>query len=199
MEFNGENLLFEPSTWENSNYTSVMHDYVYFPQEIVNLSGKTKLIPGREGINKYTYQVGSGKKNIDYTMKHNHVQIIKQDYVNGNLFVNNAIRKAENSVECMVANEDIRIQVQAVARIINQLDIIRKSNCINANKRKILAFFRSVLKLNSDRELFTSEQLKELKTTLTIIKNDNSDEMNSIADVEKRLRKVGLRTMVAWE
>ena len=102
-------------------------------------------------------------------------------------------------IEKMEDNDDIRIQIQYVTRIIKQLDILYKNGYISNNKRKVIVLFRSVLKLNCDNSVFSDKQLEEFKKILKLIRGYETEDTNLVLSVEKDLREAGLRTMVSWE
>ena len=106
--------------------------------------------------------------------------------------------KLEDAINSMENNDDIRLQIQCVTRVINQLDILRKSSIFDENRRKIITFLRTVMKINCDRKIFNEEQLLELKKILMLLRNKDVEFKNLII-IEKNLRKSGLRTMVPWE
>lgn len=99
----------------------------------------------------------------------------------------------------MEETEDIREQIQCVTRLFRQLDVTRKL-CMDGEKKKLIAFFYSILKMNCDNEIFTKEQLEEFRNIIKIIREEGNDtELYDIVSWEKRLRKTGLQTTISWE
>lgn len=110
-----------------------------------------------------------------------------------------AIEKAVFVIDDMEENEDIREQIQCVTRLLHQLNTIRKL-CMDREKKRLLAFFYSILKMNCDNEIFTEEQLEEFRNILKIFRGEENDtDLYNVVRWEKRLRKTGLQTMISWE
>lgn len=62
----------------------------------------------------------------------------------------------------------------------------------------MIVFFRSVLKINSDLEIFSEEQLEEFRNVMAALQNDEMEYDNFMVKMEREFRRVGLRTMVEW-
>ena len=139
------------------------------------------------------------EKKANFVLDSSYPVFAKKKAKTGKISLNVSINKAEAAIDSMENNQDIRNQIQAVTRIMTQLDIIRKNSCVTPQKRRMIALFRSILKINCDRKLFSQEHLKEFRNILDIIKQDNINEDKLTLKIEKRLREIGLRTMVSWE
>lgn len=110
-----------------------------------------------------------------------------------------AMEKADLVINDMEETEDIREQIQCVTRLLHQLDTIRKL-CMDREKKKLIAFFYSILKMNCDNEIFKKEQLEEFRNIIKKFREEENDaELYNIVSWEKRLRKTGLQTMISWE
>ena len=139
------------------------------------------------------------KSNFNYVITVPFNPSAKQEYSKGKGIINVNLDKMLDVIENMEDNDDIRIQIQYVTRIIKQLDILYKNGYISNNKRKVIVLFRSVLKLNCDNSVFSDKQLEEFKKILKLIRGYETEDTNLVLSVEKDLREAGLRTMVSWE
>lgn len=149
--------------------------------------------------NKYLMKESPIKSNINYVINVPSNSLPKQEYSKGRGLINVNLEKVLDVIENMEDNDDIRIQIQYVTRIIKQLDLLYKNGYISNNKRKVIVLFRSVLKLNCDNSVFSHKQLEEFKKILNLLRGYETDDTNLVLSVEKDLREAGLRTMVSWE
>lgn len=149
--------------------------------------------------NKYLKKENPTKSNINYIINVPSNSLTKQEYSKGKGIINVNLDKVLDVIENMEDNDDIRIQIQCVTRIIKQLDLLYKNGYISNSKRKVIVLFRSVLKLNCDNSVFSDKQLEEFKKILNLIRGYETEDTNLVLSVEKDLREAGLRTMVSWE
>ncbi len=149
--------------------------------------------------NKYLMKENPIKSNLNYVITVPFNPSAKQEYSKGKGIINVNLDKMLDVIENMEDNDDIRIQIQYVTRIIKQLDILYKNGYISNNKRKVIVLFRSILKLNCDNSVFSDKQLEEFKKILKLIRGYETEDTNLVLSVEKDLREAGLRTMVSWE
>lgn len=150
-------------------------------------------------MNKYLACMDETEQKVNYLLNEAIIPSKKRQDTKAKSIINVNIDKAKAAIDSMAENEDIRMQIQCVTRVIRQLDILYKSNNVNSNKRKVIALFRSVLKLNCDNNLFSDQQIEEFRRILELLRGNESELNNLVVVIEKELRKVGLRTMVAWE
>lgn len=150
-------------------------------------------------INKYEERIDELDKKVDFLLSKDNKGLLKKQDLKEKSSTNINIEKAETIIDELRDNDDIRIQIQCTTRIINQLDILRKNYNIDSKKRKMIVFFRSVLKINSDLEIFSEEQLEEFRNIMAALQNDEMEYDNFMVKMERELRRVGLRTMVEWE
>lgn len=146
-------------------------------------------------MSKYEDRIGDLEANIGYLFKNNSVAVKSINEIN---ITPLSFDKAEAAIGDMEDNEDIRTQIQCATRVIKQIDILRKSGVFDENKRKIITFLRTVLKINCDNKIFTGEQLKEFKNVFSLLRHKDVKYENLLL-IEKKLRKAGLKTMVSWE
>lgn len=95
---------------------------------------------------------------------------------------------------------DIRIQIQYATIIIKKIENLKKLEYIAGNDagKKMCTLLRNTIKLNSDKELFTSEQIELIRNGLKkVISADVTKE--DMLQMNRQLRKERLRTMPAWE
>lgn len=95
---------------------------------------------------------------------------------------------------------DIRIQIQYATIIMKKIENLKKLEYIAGNeaRKKMCTLLRNTIKLNSDRELFTSEQIDLIRNGLKkVVSADMTKE--DMLQMNKQLRKERLQTMPAWE
>lgn len=146
-------------------------------------------------MSKYQEQIGDLQNKFSSLL--NNYSIMKQETSEIGIEAPN-FDKAQEAINNMKDNDDIRFQIQCATRVINQIDILRKSNIFDENKRKLIAFLRTVMKINCDRKIFSEEQLGEFKNLFLILQCKDI-EFDNLVNIEKRLRKSGLKTMISWE
>lgn len=111
------------------------------------------------------------------------------------------LKKAEYVLVEMEDVEDIREQIQCVTGLLRQLDTLRQLLSDDLERRKLTAFFYSVLKKNCDDEIFQKEQLEIFQEILQVLAFDKRKEKDlyHVVQWERRMREAGLRTMISWE
>ena len=95
---------------------------------------------------------------------------------------------------------DIRIQIQYATIIIKKIENLKKTEYIAGNeaRKKICTLLRNTIKLNSDKALFTPEQLGLIQNGLEkAVSADVTKE--DMLQMNRLLHNARLRTMPAWE